>query len=98
MAEQDTRVLANGIKFVGETMVLPGSSLMLEGKIGSGLLHTVAAVAAGAVLGPIGALLVIANSYSKAVTDQNLWETGSRAIRSVGAAVRSTQSPSSSST
>jgi hypothetical protein len=83
MAEEAPRVLANALKFFGETMFLPGSSLMWEGRIGSGVLHTVAAVAAGGLLGPLGTLMVIANSYSKSVNDQNLWELGSPAVQSV---------------
>ena len=90
MAEP-TNVLANGVKLVGETLI-PGSSLMMDGRIGSGMLHTVAAVVAGAVLGPIGMILVIANSYSKAVNDQHLWQLGSAAVQSISETVRSTRS------
>jgi hypothetical protein len=95
MAEAPATVLTNALKFAGETMVLPGSSLIWEGRLGSGVLHTVAAVVAGGLLGPIGTMLVIANSFSKSVNDQHLWELASPAVQSVTAAVRSARSPAS---
>jgi hypothetical protein len=79
MAEEPAKVLSNALKFAGETMILPGSSLVWEGRLGSGVLHTFAAVVAGGVLGPIGTMLVIANSYSKSVNDKHLWELASPA-------------------
>jgi hypothetical protein len=95
MAEEPARVLANALKFAGETMFLPGSSLMWEGRLGSGILHTVAAVVAGGVLGPIGTMMVVANSFSKSVNDKHLWELASPAIRSVSTAIGSSGSSTS---
>jgi len=71
-------VLPNSLKLVGEAFVAPGASLILEGKVGPGLVHTLLGVAATAFLGPVGPiakLLICANSYSKSISDQNLWQT-----------------------
>jgi hypothetical protein len=65
------QVLARGIKIVGERVV-PGASLILDGKIGEGALHVVGGTIAGALLGPLGVLLVAANSYSKSTTGRSL--------------------------
>lgn len=66
--------LARGVKIVGETLVAPGTSLILDGKILAGGVHVVAGVLAKVALGPLGCLLVAANSYSKSVSGQNLHE------------------------
>jgi hypothetical protein len=98
MAEEPARVLTNALKFAGETMILPWSSLVWEGRLGSGVLHTLAAVVAGGVLGPIGTMLVMANSYSKSVNDQHLWELAAPAVQSVAEGVRGVRSSASSRT
>jgi len=75
-------VLGNGVKLVGE-LAIPGASQMLEGRIGNGLIHTVVAGAAVALLGPIGGLasfLVRLNSYSSSINNRNLWEVASESI------------------
>jgi hypothetical protein len=81
--DQDTdnqnRVINNGVKLLGEVFITPGTSLLLEGKVGAGLLHGalgLAAIAAlGPVLGPLTRILIAGNSYSRSVSDRNLWET-----------------------
>lgn len=75
-------VVGNGVKLVGEA-ILPGASQMLDGRIGSGLLHTLASGVALAALGPIGGLISIAvrlNSFSSSVNKQNLWDLTSETI------------------
>jgi hypothetical protein len=72
--EPERSILANGVKLIGEVAVLPGSGLLLEGQVVSGLLHTGSAYVAGAILGPIGWFLVVADSYSRSVTGRHLWE------------------------
>jgi hypothetical protein len=70
-------VLGNGLKLVGE-VVVPGASELLEGRIGSGLLHTVVAAGAGLllsgtpVLAGLAILAVRANSYSRSVSGQGI--------------------------
>ena len=73
--------LNRGVKLIGEVGVAPGASLLLDGDMIRGGAHLIGGLAARAVLGPIGLLLVAANSYSKSVTGCNLHEhfTPSRA-------------------
>jgi hypothetical protein len=67
-------VIGRGIKIAGEALVAPGSSLILDGKILPGAAHVVGGLLARWALGPIGWLLVAANSYSQSVTGKNLPE------------------------
>ncbi|MEM6457488.1 MAG: DUF6072 family protein [Acidobacteriota bacterium] len=64
--------LTSAVKVAGEAFVAPGSSLILDGKIGPGALHLVGGLAAKALIGPIGLFLVAANSYSESVTQKGL--------------------------
>ena len=61
----------NALKLVGEA-VIPGASLLMDGKILQGGVHLLAGAAAKVFLGPIGVALVIANSYAKSTTGKNL--------------------------
>jgi hypothetical protein len=99
-------VVGNGLKLVGE-VVVPGASELLEGRIGSGLVHNLLAVGAISllsgmpVLAGLAALAVRANSYSRSVTGQNLFGgTVDRALTAVEGAVtpRSGPTPKSSTT
>jgi hypothetical protein len=67
-------VIGRGIKIAGETLIAPGSSLILDGKILPGAAHVVGGLLARWALGPVGWLLVAANSYSQSVTGRNLPE------------------------
>jgi hypothetical protein len=67
----------NAIKLVGEAL-LPGASLLMEGKILQGGAHLLAGAVARAFLGPIGVAVVIANSYSNSTTGKNLLKQFSR--------------------
>ncbi len=67
-----SEVLSRGVKIVGESLVAPGSSLILDGRIGKGGAHLVGGALATWVLGPVGWFLVAANSYSNSVTDRHL--------------------------
>ena len=76
----DDQVVSNGIKLLGEAFVIPGSSLILEGRVGAGLLHGALGIAATALLGPlapIGRVLIAANSYTRSLNDRNIWEVRS---------------------
>lgn len=78
MADNATEAVSGGetlsraLKIVGETCVVPGSSLILDGDIVRGGAHLVGGLVARAVIGPLGWFLVAANSYSKSVTGQHL--------------------------
>lgn len=65
------RPVANAVKLIGET-VMPGASLLLDGNILSGGAHLLVGAIARAALGPIGVVLVMANSYSQSTTGKGL--------------------------
>jgi hypothetical protein len=66
-------LLARGLKIAGES-VAPGASLLLDGKVVSGVVHFFAGMLARAAFGPVGMLLVAADSYSKSVSGKGLLE------------------------
>lgn len=65
-------VIGRGVKLLGEVIVAPGASLVLDGRILPGAAHVVGGLLARWALGPIGWLLVAANSYSTSVTGKGL--------------------------
>jgi hypothetical protein len=75
-----SNILANGAKLIGEA-VLPGASLLLDGKFLNGAAHSVAGLGARAALGPLGVALICADSFSKSVTDKFLWDHMSDAYK-----------------
>jgi hypothetical protein len=70
---QSTSVLANGAKLFGETL-LPGASLLMDGQFVNGAAHSAVGIAARLALGPLGVVLVCADSFSKSTTDKTLWD------------------------
>lgn len=70
---EPVRALVNGAKLVGEA-VLPGASLLMEGKLVNGAVHTVLGLGVKALLGPAGLIIVAADSFSKSVSDKYLWD------------------------
>jgi len=83
MAQQDSgmNVISNGAKLVGETL-LPGASLLMDGKFVNGVAHTAIGLGAKMALGPIGLLLVCADSFSKSTTDKFIWDHVSDLVKS----------------
>ena len=71
-AQNPTGVLANGVKLVGESF-LPGASLLMEGKFLDGAAHSIIGLGAKVVFGPLGLVLVCADSFAKATTQKSLW-------------------------
>jgi hypothetical protein len=67
-------LLGRTLKLAGEA-VAPGSSLLLEGKVGAGATHLILGAIATMALGPLGRLLIAANSYSTSVTGRGLLST-----------------------
>ena len=61
----------NAVKLVGEAL-LPGASLLIDGKILQGGAHAIVGTLARVALGPIGLVLVAANSYSTSSTGKSL--------------------------
>jgi hypothetical protein len=70
----DTPVVTNALKVAGEAFVVPGASLVADGDIRGGAFHIAGAFVARALLGPIGWVLVAANSYSNSVSGKHLHE------------------------
>lgn len=66
-----TDTVENAVKLLGETVV-PGASLMMDGNILSGGLHTLVGLWARTALGPMGLAVVIANSFVKSNTGKGL--------------------------
>src|SRR5436305_6616752 len=66
-------VLARGLKLAGETFI-PGASLLLDGEVASGVGHLVVGTLARLAFGPLGLLVVAADSYSKSVSGKSLLE------------------------
>jgi hypothetical protein len=66
--------VTNGVKVLAELALLPGSSQIVEGKVGSGILYGVAGFAAKAVFGPIGWIVAGLDSYSVSASGQHLWQ------------------------
>jgi hypothetical protein len=81
---EQNRVEGNAASLLGE-IFLPGASQYMAGSVGSGIVHSLLAMSASALLigsgaAPvIGALAVLGvklNSYSFATTGRNLWDLG----------------------
>ncbi|WP_199175656.1 DUF6072 family protein [Telmatospirillum siberiense] len=68
-----TEQLTNGVKLVGEAL-LPGTSLLMDGRFVDGAAHVVVGLGARILLGPLGVLVVAADSFSKSVTERHLWD------------------------
>ena len=66
-------LLSRGLKIAGET-VAPGASLLLDGQVVPGVTHFLAGMLARAAFGPVGIILVAANSYSRSVSGKGLLE------------------------
>jgi hypothetical protein len=72
--------LKSGIALAGEYLV-PGGANLVSGQYKEAGIHAAAGLLAKVIWGVPGLLLVSANSFSKAVTGQNLWEHVSNATR-----------------
>ena len=62
----------HGVKAFSDTVILPGSSLMMDGDVKGGLLHAAGGLLARSIWGPVGWLLVGANSFSNSVSGKHL--------------------------
>lgn len=71
---QTNTVVSNGVRLIGDTLIAPGTSQVLDGKVGSGLARFAVGLAARAVLGPIGWVAIGLDSYSKSTTGKGLLE------------------------
>lgn len=71
MEVPDRKTIDNAIRLLGEAFV-PGASLLMDGKIVPGCAHLIVGTWAKAAIGPVGAALVIANSYAESATGKGL--------------------------
>lgn len=64
--------LLNLLKLAGEVVILPGTSLLMQGKVPQGATHALLGVLARAALGTVGGtvgwLVLAANSYAKSTS------------------------------
>lgn len=70
-----------------DVLVVPGTSQLLQGNIGSAVLHAVGGLTAKALLGWPGLLLVALNSYSSAATGKSLPEKVAESIQSISGSI-----------
>ena len=89
----DRGILENAVKLVSEVVVIPGTSEFLEGHIVSGTVHAALGVAARALLGVPGVLLVAADSYSSSVTGKYLHQQVIDSIQSLTGRGRASAEP-----
>lgn len=68
----DRKAVTNAVKVASELFVMPGTSLIMEGQVKSGLLHAGAAFLLRAVVWKPLAIVAIANSLSKSITGQSI--------------------------
>ena len=71
MDNEQTQPLMTGVEFASEVLI-PGGSNIVKGKFLTGGIHTVLGLAARAMFGFPGLLIVSANSFAMASTGQNL--------------------------
>jgi hypothetical protein len=67
------QTLGKVVKAAAE-LSLPGFSCYMDRQIGEGALHTLGSLVAASLFGPIGYVLVGANSFSKSESGKNLLE------------------------
>ena len=65
--------VATGVAFASEAL-FPGGSNLVKGDLKQAGIHAALGYAAAAFVGPIGLILVSANSFTKALTGRNLGE------------------------
>jgi len=74
MNTESSQSIRTGVQFAGEAL-LPGGSNIVNGNFLKGGIYAVVGLAAKAMFGLPGLLIVSANSFSDAVTGHNIFET-----------------------
>jgi hypothetical protein len=73
-ATDNLQTVKTGLQFASEA-VIPGGSHLVNGDLKQAGIHAVAGIVAGALFGPIGVLVVAANSFARATTGHHLYES-----------------------
>lgn len=93
-----TQVL-NLLKLAGEVAILPGTSLLMQGKVPQGATHAIlgwlAKIALGPTAGTIGWLLLAANSYAKASSGKYMHDYVLDVLPDVDVDVKTKERPAS---
>ncbi len=75
-AQTPGTLLVNGVKVLGEVGIVPGTSLIVDGEVKSGIVHAAGGLLGlavlGPVLGPLAWLAVGADSYSRSVSGKSI--------------------------
>lgn len=72
-ATENVQTVKTGLQFVSEA-VIPGGSNLVNGDLKQAAIHAVLGIIAGSVFGLPGALLIAANSFTKATTGHHIYE------------------------
>ena len=67
-----TKIVEHAVKIIGEALLVPGSSLLLDGKLKQGIIHFGVGGLAKLFLGVPGLSIVAINSYSTSVTGKGI--------------------------
>jgi len=73
-ATDNLQTVKTGLQFASEA-VIPGGSHLVNGDFKQAGIHAVAGILAGAIFGPVGVLVVAANSFARATTGHHLYES-----------------------
>ena len=73
-ATENLQTVKTGLQFASEA-VIPGGSHLVNGDLKQAGIHAVAGIVAGALFGPLGVLVVAANSFARATTGHHLYES-----------------------
>jgi len=84
----------NAVKFLADISIMPGSSQIVEGSVGSGVVYGVAGWAAKVVGGPLLWLGVGLDSYSMSASGKHLWELLDTSNKTPEATAEPVQTPS----
>ena len=73
-ATDNLQTVKTGLQFASEA-VIPGGSHLINGDFKQAGIHAALGIIATALFGPVGAIVVAANSFARATTGHNLYES-----------------------
>lgn len=72
-ATENVQTVKTGLQFVSEA-VIPGGSNLVNGDLKQAAIHAVLGIVAGSIFGLPGALMIAANSFTRATTGRHIYE------------------------